>query len=205
MLKKLVGRAHSSLIFGRRAAVLGDVLGRLVDRGSVILDVGTGDGSIAAKIASKQKDTTIEGIDVLLRPETHIPVQLFDGAAIPYDDDSVDVVSFVDVLHHTENPDQLLSEAARVSRRSVVIKDHLSENRLDYLTLRLMDWVGNAPHGVVLPYNYVSRGVWLERVERAGLEVEVFETDIPLYPWPLSAVFGRSLHFVARLRKRGEK
>ena len=32
------------------------------------------------------------------------------------------------------------AEAARVAKSAVIIKDHLSENGLDYLTLRVMDW-----------------------------------------------------------------
>lgn len=33
----------------------------------------------------------------------------------------------------------------------------------------------------------------------AGLATDKFVTDIPLYPPPLSWVFGRKLHFIARL------
>jgi len=55
-----------------------------------------------------------------------------------------------DVLHHTQDPAVLLREAVRVSRSFVLLKDHLDENILDDVTLRLMDWVGNRPHGVVL-------------------------------------------------------
>ena len=50
----------------------------------------------------------------------------------------------VDVLHHTDDPGILLSEARRVTRRAVVLKDHTR----DYMagaTLRLMDWGANAP------------------------------------------------------------
>jgi len=93
----------------------------------------------------------------------------------------------------------LISEAGRVARKAVIIKDHLSENALDHWTLRLMDWVGNAPHGVVLPYNYAPRKDWETWFEKAGLKVDVFDTDVPLYPFPLNLVFGRKLHFVARL------
>jgi len=103
------------------------------------------------------------------------------------------------VLHHTEDPFVLLSEAARVARQAVILKDHLSENLLDHATLRLMDWVGNAPHGVVLPYNYASRATWMDWFDKAGLDIASFETSVPLYPAPLSWIFGRKLHFVARL------
>ncbi len=50
-------------------------------------------------------------------------------------------------------PARLLAEAKRVSRGGIVIKDHFREGVLADATLRFMDWVGNAQHGVVLPYN----------------------------------------------------
>ncbi len=199
MAHSVLGRVHNRVIFDRRVRVLTDKLGALVPEGAHLLDVGTGDGQIAKGIGAVQAGVRVEGIDVMLRPTTHIPVTLFDGKTIPMDDNSVDAVSFVDVLHHTDDPQILISEAARVARKAVILKDHLSENALDHATLRLMDWVGNAPHGVVLPYNYAPRRAWDAWFAKAGLRTEVFDTDVPLYAPPLSWVFGRKLHFVARL------
>lgn len=202
MTSALLRDVHEKLVFNRRVDVLSDMLGRLLAPGSHVLDVGTGDGQIALAIARSQENTTVEGIDVMKRPATHIPVTLFDGVSIPFADKSVDVVTFVDVLHHTDDPQVLIREAARVARHGVIIKDHLAENKANAMTLRLMDWVGNAPHGVVLPYNYAPRRQWEAWFADAGLGVDVFDTDVPLYPPPFSAVFGRKLHFVARLIPR---
>lgn len=131
--------------------------------------------------------------------KTRIPVTEFDGETIPFPDKSVDLVTFVDVLHHTHVQPNLLKEAARVARRAVVIKDHLSETRIDHATLRFMDWVGNAPHGIALPCNYAPRHVWNAWFDKAGLRPAYFETQIPRYPAPFNLVFGRQLHFVAEL------
>lgn len=199
MKHTVLGKLHGELVFDRRVKTLIDTLSQHIRPGDHILDVGTGDGSIAMGVASSVDDTRVEGIDIMVRPTTHIPVTQFDGMSIPMDDKSVDVVTFVDVLHHTDVQPGLLREAARVARRAVVIKDHLSESRFDHLTLRFMDWVGNAPHGVVLPYNYASRDVWNGWFDEAGLSIASFETDIPLYPVPFSYAFGRGLHFVAEL------
>lgn len=62
-----------------------------------------------------------------------------------------------------------------------------------------MDWVGNAPHGVRLPYNYLSRDEWQRLWAKLGLRVTAIAENIPLYPPPLSWFFGRGLHFVAKL------
>ena len=199
MLKKTLGRVHDRLVFNRRVRVLVDQIGALVPAAAQMLDVGTGDGQIARMIGEKQAGAQVQGIDIMRRAKTHIPVTLFDGTTIPFADNSVDVVTFVDVLHHTADPQRLISEAARIARHAVIIKDHLSENWLDHATLRLMDWVGNAPHGVVLPYNYAPRQDWDRWFATAGLATDVFDSAIPLYPAPASWVFGRQLHFIARL------
>jgi hypothetical protein len=107
----------------------------------------------------------------------------------------------VDVLHHTENPAILLREAARVSRSFVLLKDHLDESYFDNATLRLMDWVGNRPHGVVLTYNYQSREQWAKHVSNCGLAEVSWTTEVPLYPAPFSLLVGRGLHFVSLLRR----
>jgi hypothetical protein len=95
----------------------------------------------------------------------------------------------------------LLREAARVSNSLVLLKDHLGENFLDDATLRLMDWVGNRPHGVVLTYNYQSRKQWAEHFSNCGLTEVSWTTKVPLYPGPFSLVVGRGLHFVSLLKK----
>jgi len=195
----VIGRAHSGLVFGRRVQVLADAMAEVLPPGRV-LDVGCGDGSIARAIMDRRPDVEIEGIDVLVRPETHVPVTEFDGTRIPHGDRRFDVVMFVDVLHHTDDATVLLREAARVARTStIVIKDHLADGVLAGPTLRLMDWVGNAHHGVVLPYNYWRKARWDRAFAEVGLSPEVWRTDLGLYPAPATWLFDRGLHVVCRL------
>ena len=199
MSKSLLGAAHATLIFARRARVLSAAICNLLPRDAAILDVGSGDGTIAYSWTEKRSDLKVEGIDILVRPETKIPVRAFDGRTIPYDDRSFDVVCFIDALHHADDAEQLLREARRVSRNWVIIKDHFAENTCDRATLALMDWVGNAPHGVSMPYNYWSRDRWKSAFKTAELTEAKIETDIPLYTFPLNRVFGKGLHFISLL------
>lgn len=166
-------------------------------RDASVLDVGCGDGTIARMIGERRPDLTLVGIDVLIRPQTAIPVQLFDGETIPHADKSFDVVTFVDVLHHTHHPLALLKEAVRVARQAVVLKDHVCDGLVAKETLRLMDWVGNARHGIALPYNYWPRSRWREAFRSVNLTVKDWDDALALYPRPASWLFDRSLHFVA--------
>jgi SAM-dependent methyltransferase len=197
--KNVLNSAHGTLVFGRRVRVLAQSLAREIPAGAQVLDVGTGDGSIAAAVAAHRPDIQIEGIDILIRSRTHIPVRPFDGEHIPFGDDTVDVVSLVDVLHHTDDPRVLLHEASRVSRRYVLIKDHLREGLFARATLRMMDWVGNYGHNVKLPYNYLSAKEWHDVFRDTNLNSERWIETLGLYPFPFSMAFDRRLHFISRL------
>ena len=122
-----------------------------------------------------------------------------DGEKIPFDDRSFDVVMFVDVLHHTQDPMVLLREAARVSRVSILLKDHNDNGVFSNTTLRMMDWVGNSPHGVALPYNYWKRRAWDAAFAEVGVEPKVKIEKLGLYPALIDKVCGRQLHFIASL------
>src|SRR5688572_3062359 len=140
----LIDYLHGDLVYGRRLDVLARHFAEMLPQGAHVLDVGCGDGLLDRMLMDRRPDLRIEGIDVLLRPHTHVPVTLFDGRSIPHPDRSFDAVMFVDVLHHTDDASVLLAEAARVSRAAIVIKDHTMDGMLARPILAFMDWMGNA-------------------------------------------------------------
>jgi len=197
-----IGRLHSDYAYSRRVRVLSNLLTDLMPQNAQVLDVGCGDGLIAYLLMQKRLDLRIRGIDVLGRGQTYIPIEGFDGRVIPCVDKGLDVVMFVDVLHHTENPVILLREAMRVARKAIVIKDHTCNGLFAGPTLRFMDWVGNARYGISLPYNYWPQQKWLEAFDMLGLTIGVWKRDLNLYSRPASWVFDRSLHFLTQLEVR---
>ncbi len=196
----LIDQIHEHRVAGRRVDVLSRQLAKLLPENATVLDVGCGDGQIAQRLGKLRSDLTFTGVDVLVRTNTAIPVERFDGRHLPLETNSFDVVMFVDVLHHADDVDTLVGEAVRVARQSIVIKDHSLQGCAASSTLRLMDWVGNHRHGVSLPYNYLSPAEWRGLWQRWNLEVDERVDQLGLYPWPASMVFDRSLHFAARLR-----
>jgi len=196
-------RLHRRIIYSRRIRQLVRHLSALVPHGASVVDVGSGDGMLAATLLKARPDITIRGFDVLVRGETFVPVEPFDGAHIPLADGAVDIALIVDVLHHTDDPGVVLAEAARVARHGVVVKDHLREGFLAGPTLRFMDWVGNARHGVRLPYNYLSMAEWQALFAANRLVPEGWTEDLALYAAPADWLFGRRLHFTTRLVRRG--
>jgi SAM-dependent methyltransferase len=197
----IVKALHDGLVYGRRVRLLAEKLSIHLPTDARILDVGCGDGMVDSLITRLRPDVAIHGIDVLVRPRTYIPVTQFDGARIPHPDASYDVVMFVDVLHHCEDPAQLLAEAKRVTRSSVLIKDHTQEGLLAHQTLRFMDWFGNAHHGVARPNNFWTLVQWKDCLGQLGLQVRHWQGRLDLYPWPATWLFDRKLHFIAVLRR----
>jgi SAM-dependent methyltransferase len=195
---KILDRIHGSSIFPRRVNRLAHSLAQAIPARATVLDVGCGDGSLAALLLESRPDLSITGLDVLARPKTRIPVAIFDGSHIPFPARSFDVVMFVDVLHHTLDPMVLLREAVRVARRGLVIKDHVAKGILAKARLRLMDYVGNARYGVSLPYNYWTERQWQAAQSELRVRPALLIRDLGLYPGPADAVFGADLHFVGR-------
>lgn len=197
----MLGLAHSRLVYGRRIRVLARHLAELLPPKASVLDVGSGDGLLAQRVMELRSDVKIRGVDVLTRPTSHIPVELFDGVALPFGNAQFDVVMMVDVLHHAAQQERLLAEMARVTKRMVLIKDHTVQGILAWRTLAFMDWVGNARHGVSLPYAYWSPRQWDDTYSRTGLRLVEKRERLGLYPWPASMLFERRLHFIATLER----
>jgi SAM-dependent methyltransferase len=195
----LLGRIHGGHVHGRRVRVLTRHLSSLIPSHARVLDVGCGDGLLTSLIAQERPDVSVKGVDVLVREGTRIPVDAFDGRTLPYEAKAFDATLLIDVLHHTEDPMILLREVARVSRRYILIKDHLRKGLLAGPVLRFMDWVGNARHHVALPNNYWAQEQWDKAFSELGVRLSAWESRLGLYPRPASWIFERQLHFVAQL------
>lgn len=199
----MIGPAHERFVHRRRVRVLADRIAALIPPDARVLDIGCGDGLIGRGISDLRPDVEVVGLERRARPETAVRVVEFDGARIPCATDAFGVAVLVDVVHHARDPLALLAEARRVARSGLIVKDHVPEGWLATPTLRLMDWAGNARHGVELPSGYWPRARWEDAFERLRLRVARWDDRLGLYPFPASLVFERSLHFLALLRRNG--
>lgn len=203
-LKSVLNFFHNKVIFKRRIRVLSErILNHIPPDSHSILDLGCGDGTLANYLMSARSDLEIKGVDVFVRPNATIPVEVYDGENLPYDDNTFDVVVIADVLHHAERPEIVLAEALRVSKTCVVLKDHLNESKLDNFTLYIMDWVGNRGHDVNLKYNYLSASEWHKLFAQLRSKATQWETKIGLYQWPLNLAFDRNLHVITSIKSVG--
>lgn len=192
---------HNKLVYSRRMTRLTELILPELKNSKKILDVGCGDGKIDSYIIERNRDLTIQGIDVLVRPDTYIEVKQYDGKTIPYGDGEFDTVMTIDVLHHTDDPGAIVAELARVSSRYVIIKDHVRSGWISCIKLRAMDYVGNAHYHVRLPYNYLSGRQWKDIFAANGLRVVRMQRHLNLYRGMFHLLFDRNLHFIGVLEK----
>ncbi len=198
----MIASIHSKYIFPKRVETLVALVASLIPNGpGSVLDLGAGDGLFAKRLKEIRPELQISAVDSFARTQTHFPVELYDGKRLAHQDSTFDWVILVDVIHHAKDTEALVREAARVARKGVVIKDHLSENPIDAATLYFMDIVGNRRFGVALGTGYLSQSAWKRLYKAVGLTSEEQVERLHLYAGPLDWIFGRSLHFVARLRK----
>lgn len=91
------------------------------------LDIGCGDGYLCS-VFKKQGIKTVAGIDISKKRIKYaeqkfkgIEFRVGDFDNLPFENNSFEMVSLIEVLEHSENPDRTLYEARRVSQEYVMI------------------------------------------------------------------------------------
>jgi SAM-dependent methyltransferase len=132
-----------------RAKALAEWIAPWLPAGAHVIDIGSGHGYVTG--ALRTAGFNVAPVDIIDRAFAHSgsPRQ-FDGSVLPYARRTFDAALLITVLHHTQRPEQLLSEAARVASRVIVIED-LVETRTERLLTQLGDsWLNwqwrNHPH-----------------------------------------------------------
>ena len=130
-------------------------IAELVPKGSRVLDLGCGDGSMLAYL-QKECGCSGYGIEIddanvlacVQRGVNVIQLNLEDGLAM-FDDASFDVVLQIDTLQHLRNAEVMLRETVRVGRVGVVAFPNFAHwpNRLSILK-------GRMPVTKRLPYQW---------------------------------------------------
>lgn len=147
-------------------------LATVVPDGAAVLDVGTGPGVLLVELAHRREDLRLAGVDLsddmIAAAERNIAkfagrasVRTGDATALPFDDESFDVVVTSLSSHHWDDPVSAVPELARVLR----------------------------PGGIVVDYDFrfAPFGIITETASERGLfngspVVQPFPTGIPMFP-----------------------
>jgi len=84
-----------------------------------ILDAGCGEGITLEKLIRQFPDCQVEGLDVdpaniEICRQHNLPVRQGSILQLPYDDNTFDTCTFMEVIEHLQQPEQALAELARV-------------------------------------------------------------------------------------------
>lgn len=202
IFQKVVYFLHSIFVSRRRTKKLTSVITELLphDVRLIGIDVGCGTGSITSAIQKKIPTINIIGLDVVKRNNAAINIIEYDGRRIPFPNNSYDFCMLIDVLHHTHDPASVLMECIRVSRKFIIIVDHICNSVWNRRILSLMDWVGNLGYEASLPGNYLSEREWDELFHSVNLLQEKRINRLCLYPVLFNHFFDNKLHFAVRLK-----
>jgi len=141
------------------------------------LDIGAGGGWTGELIAEKKK-AKVQLLDVADLNRSSLPLTLYDGKHIPFPDNSFDVSLLMFVLHHCEDPLQVLKEAVRVSKKRVIIHEDTYVTSFGWMLACTHDFISNSPFFLTnpfkmnMPYNYRRVEEWEEAFSVLGLKVQ---------------------------------
>lgn len=166
-----------------RVEYLVDVSGARSD--ASVLEIGTGPGHVATGFAQQcdevvALDLTAEPLQIAQekkhkRDLDNLVLIQADAEEVPFEDRSFDIVCCRLTLHHTERPERILKEMARVCRRNgyVVVEDLIvSEHSERAAYQNRVERLRDPSHVRALPISEL-----LQLFAETGLDVEFVETN----------------------------
>jgi SAM-dependent methyltransferase len=134
-----------------------------------IIDVGTGVCAVSQHLINQGYDVT--PLDVVdLSFSSQIKPRIYDGITIPFEDNTFNVALIITTLHHTPDPEVILNEAKRVSRRVIVVED-IYDNKFQEFITKFFDSLFNLEFKGH-PHTNRADVEWQETFERVGLKLQ---------------------------------
>ncbi len=94
----------------------------LLKKNEKFLDIGCGNGGVC--IGIKNAGIELTTVDVKNKSFfSEIQPIIYDGRKLPFPDQSFDITTILTVLHHINNPVEIIREAKRVSKRIIIMED----------------------------------------------------------------------------------
>lgn len=192
VLNRTVGRAAGAALergLGKRSERIFRQIEPYIDDKSRILDLGCGDGKVGY-ILHLEKGCDVELMDTGNYNKTPLPLEIYNGMAVPRPDNSFYHVLLITELHHSDNPVSLMNEALRVAEESVIVIESVYSRKipLHREVNAVIDWfssrVLNDPE-VNVPFNFLTAEAWVALFEKLGgkvVGIEHLGFDQPLVP-----------------------
>jgi ubiquinone/menaquinone biosynthesis C-methylase UbiE len=152
-------------------------LNNWIGKNDLILDLGAGN-SCLGHLLEKYHDCHVLNLEVAqYQTRNRLPVVIYNGMDIPFKDHSFDVVLILFVLHHAEEPSQVLKEAKRICRRSVIVFEDYVESWHDLLHFRIFHALLVWYKTLAPPQHELNMEQWSQLAKEAGFR-ELWEKPV---------------------------
>lgn len=128
--------------------------------GQSVLEIGAGNGLVAQMLHDETgADFTL--MDVVDYNRSTLPLQLYDGKVLPFENHAFDHILLVFVLHHNPDPRPLVGEALRVARSGAIIVENNVRGAIKRPLTRIIDSTEFVRRGVPRNYFVKTTEEWL--------------------------------------------
>ena len=147
-----------------RAQRMAAIIGRHLQPGDRVLDVGCGDLSIGNEIVRRSNVSWV-GVDTIDYHGSDLEFHVYDGKTLPFKSGEFPVVILAFVLHHCADVDAVVREAARTSNRKIIVLEDIVDGGFLSITMtRCHDYLVNRfiSARIPLPYQFKTSEKWTE-------------------------------------------
>ncbi len=136
---------------------------------SRILDIGGGWGFYAEPLARRGHQVTV--LDVVKPGFQKAPVVVYEGGRMPFADKSFDASLLITVLHHIPNPEAVIREARRVTRKTLIVIEDIYQHSMGRWWTILRDMIYNFEF-VGHPCQFKKAAEWIEVFKSEGFSLQ---------------------------------
>ena len=146
-----------------------------------VLDVGCGNAVVSEEL-KKHFKCTVVGTDILDYRKREVPFKIMTNPKkLPFNDNEFDVCMFNDALHHCDDQDALLKEAARVAGNMLLFEMEPT------ITAKIVEVLITQIHNpnMNIPFNIKTKERWESDFKRLNFDFEHRKIKKPsiLYPF----------------------
>lgn len=159
------------------APIIAKEFERFIEKEDRVLDIGAGGGWIGERISISRKASVLL-LDVADMNRTNLELKVYDGKHIPFPNASFDDCLLVFVLHHCEDPLQVLREAVRTSAKRIVVFEDTFRTPFERFLACANDFIANSPFFLAnpfkmnMPFHYRRVEEWEDIFQKFSVKVK---------------------------------
>ena len=162
-------RSNPNIGLDRRAEFFSGIFENFLPRQSRVLDIGGGWGFYGEPLARRGHKVTV--LDVCRPGYQKAPVVIYEGRRIPFADASFDASCLITVLHHCPDPQAVIREARRVTKKILVVVEDLYHHTPGRWWTRTRDQILNFEF-FGHPDQFRSAQEWIDLIQGCGFRLK---------------------------------